>query len=394
MFVMAHRTLCILLAMSSIPAMSAGSRSSLIGESLEFQRVEVDTNPPVNPWVKISGDFNRDGKLDIAIAGEKGPLVWYRNPDWAKFTVAQSGWETVGGTAADIDADGDLDVVPGAQVWFENPLPKGDPERDTWTPHRIGNIRSHDVAAADLDHDGRLELVARDQSGFGHRTGNFILIWRQTSTSQWESNRIDCPHGEGLALADLDRDGDLDIAIAALWFENPGTKTGSWAEHRFTTRWIWPDAKLVTADFNSDGRVDIALAPAEYQGQRYRLSWFKAHQHARKPHWKETIVAVPIEAVMHGLQVADMDLDGHPDLISASMHQGAAPREVAIHSNPNHGKRSRKHVVATTGSHDIIVADFNGDGRPDILGANHGGDYHPVEVWLSCGSAPRESTTK
>jgi hypothetical protein len=197
-----------------------------------------------------------------------------------------------------------------------------------------------------------------------------------------------------LALADLDRDGDLDIAIAAVWFENPGSKTGIWTEHRYTTRWIWPDAKVVTADFNSDGRVDIALAPAEYEGQRYRLSWFKAPPQPRKPHWKETIVAVPVEAVMHGLQAADMDLDGHPDLVSASMHQGAAPREVAIYLKPIQGKRSPKIVVATTGSHNIVIGDFNGDGLPDILGANHGGDHQSIELWLARKLVPTGSANR
>lgn len=46
---------------------------------VRFQRVEVDAQPPSNPWVKLAGDFNQDGRLDIAIAGQKGPLVWYVN---------------------------------------------------------------------------------------------------------------------------------------------------------------------------------------------------------------------------------------------------------------------------------------------------------------------------
>jgi hypothetical protein len=40
-------------------------------------------------------------------------------------------------------------------------------------------------------------------------------------------------------------------------------------------------------------------------------------------------------------------------------------------------------VLSERGSHDILTTDFNGDGRPDILGANHAGDYQPVELWLS-----------
>lgn len=40
-------------------------------------------------------------------------------------------------------------------------------------------------------------------------------------------------------------------------------------------------------------------------------------------------------------------------------------------------------IVAEGGSHDILVSDFDGDGRPDILGANHGGPRQPVEPWVS-----------
>ena len=54
---------------------------------LSFQRGIVDEQPPRNPWVKLAGDFNGDGKLDIAIGGQNGPLVWYANPGWQKVQV-------------------------------------------------------------------------------------------------------------------------------------------------------------------------------------------------------------------------------------------------------------------------------------------------------------------
>jgi len=86
---------------------------------------------------------------------------------------------------------------------------------------------------------------------------------------------------------------------------------------------------------------------------------------------------------MHGLAVADMDGDGHLDLVTAHLHQGAAPQEVCVSLNTGKGSGWGKVVVSERGSHDILVADFNGDGRPDILGANHGGAYQPVELWSS-----------
>ena len=355
-----------------------------------FERVEVDLKPPSSPYTKLAGDFNRDGRLDIAIAGSKGRLVWYANPGWARVRVAESGWKTVGGAVGDLDGDGDPDLMPGAQVWFENPLPNGDPARDPWPVHSISDITSHDAALADLDGDGRLDVVARDQSGFNHKQGDRIHLWRQAGPDRWEHHTIACPHGEGLALADLDADGDTDIVIGGRWFENPGQVAADWPEHITTTRWTWADTKVSVGDINGDGRPDIVLAPAEYKDQTYRLAWYEAPENARASDWAERVVVPSIEAVVHGLQVADMDGDGRLDIVSARMHQGAAPREVAVFFNEGLGRQWSKHVVATTGSHDIQVADFDGDDRPDILGANHAGAHQPIELWLNRSTRPTD----
>jgi hypothetical protein len=192
-----------------------------------------------------------------------------------------------------VDGDGDIDIVPGAQVWFENPSPKGDPAKDTWPPHRISETRSHDVALADFDRDGRLDLVARDQSGFGHQTGNRIHFCRQERPDQWRHHSVECPHGEGLAVVDLDRDGDLDVATGGRWFENDGTFDGAWPSHIFTANWSWADAKVAVGDLNGDGRTDVLLSPAESKGQSYRIAWYEAPAKGSQPDWREHVVDAP-----------------------------------------------------------------------------------------------------
>jgi FG-GAP-like repeat len=96
----------------------------------------------------------------------------------------------------------------------------------------------------------------------------------------------------------------------------------------------------------------------------------------------------PVETVIHALTVADFDHDGKLDLVAAHMHQGKRPQEVVVYLNGGGGRDWKRQVIASTGSHDIVTADLDGDGRPDILGANHGGPFQPVELWLNRQAAP------
>lgn len=343
--------------------------------SVPFTRVTIDDAPPARPWYKMLGDIDADGSLDIIVAGAKGPLIWYQYPHWNKTEIAAGGWNGVKGGIGDIDRDGDADIVMGGVVWFSNP----GPAKGKWKMTRIDTRRAHDVELADLDQDGRLDVVARDQSAFG-KSGNIIYMYRQKSPSSWDKHTIECPHGEGVKLADLDCDGDKDIVTGGLWYENTG-RIDRWGQHTFTSNWTEPDAKVEVADLNGDGRPDIVLTPAELKGQRYKAAWYEAPADAKDEGWSEHVIVSDIECVVHSLAVGDIDCDGDVDVAIAEMHQGKDPDEVTVHLNVGKGNKWHKQVLSNDGSHDIVLGDIDGDGDLDIVGANHGGDSHPVELW-------------
>ena len=348
-----------------------------LAAEVRFKHVTVDENPPAKPYYKMVGDLSGDGFADIVVGGARGPLVCYEYPNWARTQIAGGGWDGVKGRIGDIDGDGDADIVMGGVVWFANPRTGG----GAWEMARIDTEKIHDIELGDLDHDGRPDVVGRDQSAFGSN-GDKIFLYRQESPTAWAKRTLDCPHGEGLKLGDIDCDGDLDILIGGRWYENTrDISRGSWTEHQYTTAWTEPDAKVEMADLSGDGRPDIVLTPAELKGQTYKVAWYQAPSKLENAEWAEHIIVPSIECVIHSLGVGDFDRDGNIDVAIAEMHQGADPDEVSIHFNQGGGAAWRKQIISTHGSHDIVVADIGGDGDLDVVGANHSGQSHPLELW-------------
>ena len=351
-----------------------------LAADIPFSHVILDNEGPKDPWAKIIGDINGDGFLDVIIGGRNGPLVWYSYPNWTKTTIAEGGYKTVDGEAGDVDGDGDLDVVMGGLIWYENPRPHDSSAQNIWKAHKIANHPTHDIELGDLDKDGDLDIVTRDQSEFGHKTGNKIYLWRQDEISSWSERIIDCPHGEGIELGDIDKDGDCDIVTGGIWYENTrDIINGQWSAHRFAS---WhPNANVQIADINGDSRPDIVLSPAELKGSFYRISWFEAPSDPKKGDWTEHIIAESIECVIHGLVTADIDGDGAIDVVSSEMHQSADPDEVAVFINQGNGLSWNKQIISTRGSHFIQAGDIGNDGDIDIMGANWSGNYQPIEMW-------------
>jgi len=307
----------------------------------------------------------------IAASSAGGPLLWYRAPRWEKCLIAPSGTWSCDAETADLDGDGDRDVVISEYYtknrleWYENPGPKGNPATGAWKLHLIGAPRAHDIEVGDLDRDGDLDIVSRGQSGFGTREGNKLVFWEQKGPDSWTRRVVDCPHGEGLCIGDLDSDGDLDVATGGRWYEGTGDIAGGpWTEHVFAD---WPeDAVAQLADMNLDSRLDVVLTQSEGD---YRISWLETPPDPTADNWPEHVIDTLLQKG-HSLRIADMDDDGDPDVVTAEMHQSPDPDEVIVYLNLQNALEWKKQVISNTGSHFLRVADFDGDGDMDIFGAN------------------------
>ncbi len=337
-----------------------------------FKEKILDPNGPDWCWTKTTGDFNGDGIDDLVIGGFRGGgISAYMSPDYTKEKITDMIGAKTDAEPWDVDQDGDLDLISLFDVtiwWFRNP---------GWEPVLIDSVVSHDLEVGDLDGDGFVDLVLRDQAEFGS-DGDKLVFILQNGIDSWESFEMDIPNGEGLKLADLDEDEKKDILINGWWLKNTGD-IHQWPMNRFSNSWDWRNTYIDVADFNKDGRVDIVMSPAELAGNFYRLSWFEQPSQITD-FWWEHIIIDSLETVLHYVGAADFDFDGWTDISYAEMIQGTFPHEVVILWNDS-GINWDKSVISSSGSHSMRITDIEGDGDPDLYGANWQDDT--VKLWIN-----------
>lgn len=217
----------------------------------------------------------------------------------------------------DIDGDGDLDLLGAVSdpvnddtvAWWER---DGNPaQSSSWTRHDIGVGPAvvDRLDAADLDGDGDLDVV-----------GPRNRWWRQTALG-WVAETVAGDAIDRLAVADIDADGDPDLAAATLtvagpamaWFENDGSGTFTERSIRAADNvaLVVPDVAL--ADLDRDGDPD--LIGHIVQAGISRVAWFENRVRTGEG-WTERS-AGPTGFAGDFLVSSDFDRDGAPDLVLA-----------------------------------------------------------------------------
>ncbi|MCS4184937.1 FG-GAP-like repeat-containing protein [Salinibacter ruber] len=226
-----------------------------------FTEIEAGLAKVGNPSLAW-GDYDSDGDLDLAIAGEERvsnseqkPLTRiYRNDGNGTFAAVGAGLEGIdvddfySGSLAwgDYNSDGNLDLAVGGR----NPKIYRNDGNETFTVIEA-NLSVGPVAWGDYDSDGDLDIA--DGSGIYRNGGNgdFTLI------------------GDGLAAralnwGDFDGDGDLDIVTAteindreafAFFYEN---RDGSFVRRDLGLKGVFKPS-LASGDYNSDGALDLVI---------------------------------------------------------------------------------------------------------------------------------------
>jgi len=333
-------------------------------------------------------DADKDGVNDFVVACRiKGPaVIWFRRQadGWKRYVIDGDTLAIEAGAAScDIDTDGDLDFVMGGdwssnQVWWwENPYPNYDPN----TPWRrrcvknSGEKKHHHQLFGDFDGDGKAELVFWNQGASKLFLAEIPLDPKMTEP--WPCTAIYTYTGgehEGLARADVDGDGKLDIVGGGRWFKHEGGT--NYTPHVIDDRQRF--AKAAAGELKKGGWAEAVFCPGDAIG---RLKWYEWDGGQWVAH---DLLGVDV-VHGHSLELADFDGDGNLDIFCAEMHTPGHKEQATMWIFFGDGKGNfEKTVIATGyGNHESQVGDLDGDGDVDILHKPYTWDAPRIDVWLN-----------
>jgi hypothetical protein len=293
-----------------------------------FGPQQVISQLGTNPQKVLADDLDGDGDPDVLWAGvQADQIVWHANLGGGSFGPGQalslslsSPWSI---TTSDLDGDGDRDIVAafltqnGRVAFFQN-LGSGVFGPQQSLPSSSGVYRY--VRAADLNGDGRPDLIASRQS-----PSQFQIFPNLGNLTFGALIPVPSPGGfevaRSIEAADLDGDGNLDLLTTlnppngAHWNRNLGT--GLFGPRQTISNQVASTSDALAADFDRDGDLDVVASGV---GNFNPIGWFENLGGASFGPYKGIVpLNNPDVNSVSSIFTADVDGDGDLDVLSSSV---------------------------------------------------------------------------
>jgi hypothetical protein len=404
-----------LAALAAVPAASCGDRpkdQAAPASDITWQKIVVDRKFR-SEGVAVA-DVNNDGRMDV-LTGE----WWFEAPDWKPHAIRKGavedytkGQENVYSNSfccwvEDFNGDGwpDLLVIgfPGKPChWYENPQGRD----GLWKEHLVADNACNETPQyVDLFGTGKRVLVMGLQpKGKGENGNEGRMVWLRPGpdpTQPWNIYPISGPSDpatkkivpgafkfyHGLGVGDINGDGRADVISTAGWWEQPEKGADPCEPWKFHAADLGPACSDMYAfDVDGDGKADVLSSSAH----EYGIWWHqqKPGQNGN-PDFLRRDLFPHLVAQTHALHFVDINGDGLKDLVTGKRWWAHGPKGDADPTAPAmlywfEAKRDKDGVTTFT-PHEIdndsgvgtqfTVADFDGDGLPDVITSNKKGTF-------------------
>jgi hypothetical protein len=329
------------------------------------------------PYSLHAADLDADGDIDLAVANEaESTIAVFLNTGDGTFERMATSFPTgdypTHVVVADFNRDGIADVVTADYRGNSVSVLLGAGAGDTYTlaapatyPTAPG-AETSTLAVGDLDGDAVLDVVAANPQA--HSIS--VLLGRPDGTLS-TANNIPCGAANSepysVAIGDFDSDGLADVAVA-------DNRTGKLVIQRgtgdggFAPDSVAPDIGgdgsfiMLAHDVDLDGILDLAIANRGSDDVSVLLG-------VGDGTFRDAITSSTGEmSGPYSIAIDDFNLDGVPDVITANFMSGTG----TVLLGAGDGSFEEAMVAATVGeySYGITSADFNGDGKPDFAVVN------------------------